>query len=393
MRAFVFTDPALASQAGRFVWLEIDAERRENAALRKRLAITALPTFYVLDPKDERVALRWVGSATTSHLSRILDDARLAVASGGTAGATRRAGAPADRALARADSLYGAADWAGAVPAYEAAIAAADANWPRYGRAVEALLYALTQTGGHRRGAELGLAAWPRVKGSPSSAAVAAGGLDHAISLPDSDAARAGLVAALEPIVREVVADTALPMSADDRSGVYISLLDARESARDSAGARGVAEAWSAFLDREAARATTPEARVVFDSHRLSAYLETGRPEEAVPMLEASESDFPDDYNPPARLALAYRAMKRWDRALAASDRAMAKAYGPRKLLFFQNRADIHLGAGDSTAARRALEDAVGYAESLPEGQRNEITIAGLRRRIAAIGGTPAAKP
>ena len=49
-------------------------------------------------------------------------------------------------------------------------------------------------------------------------------------------------------------------------------------------------------------------------------------------MLQASERDLPDDYNPPARLATAYKAMRRWDEALAASDRALAKAYGPRKL-------------------------------------------------------------
>src|SRR5687767_6303047 len=59
MRAFVFTDPALAGQASRFVWLEIDTEKAKNAAVRKRLAVSALPTFFVLDPRDERVALRW----------------------------------------------------------------------------------------------------------------------------------------------------------------------------------------------------------------------------------------------------------------------------------------------------------------------------------------------
>ena len=59
-------------------------------------------------------------------------------------------------------------------------------------------------------------------------------------------------------------------------------------------------------------------------------------------MLEASERDFPDDYNPPARLALAYRAMKKYDEALAASDRALARAYGPRKLVILQARADIY---------------------------------------------------
>ena len=45
-------------------------------------------------------------------------------------------------------------------------------------------------------------------------------------------------------------------------------------------------------------------------------------------LFEQSQRDFPDDYNPPARLALAYRALKRWDEALAASDVAMSKAYG-----------------------------------------------------------------
>ena len=85
MRAYVLTDRALTGQAGRFVWLSINGERAKNAGLvRNRLKLTAYPTLYVLDPKDERIALRWVGAANKERLLTLLDDATVAVATGGT---------------------------------------------------------------------------------------------------------------------------------------------------------------------------------------------------------------------------------------------------------------------------------------------------------------------
>ena len=102
-------------------------------------------------------------------------------------------------------------------------------------------------------------------------------------------------------------------------------------------------------------------------------------------MLEASERDLPGDYNPPARLAAAYRAMKRYDDALAASDRALAKAYGPRKLGILQTRADVYKEKGDLASARKTIEEAVRLAESLPEGQRSERTIASLKKKLEAL--------
>jgi hypothetical protein len=167
--------------------------------------------------------------------------------------------------------------------------------------------------------------------------------------------------------------------------GVYISLLDARQQAGDSLGARQVALDWAAFLEGAAAKASTAEQRAVFDPHRLSAYLELGQPERAVPMLEASEKDLPEDYNPPARLVAAYRAMKKWDEALAASDRALAKVYGPRKLGIYSARADILSGKGDRDGARRTLEAALAYADSLPAEQRSEGTLAALRKKLEAL--------
>src|ERR1051325_8873709 len=82
-------------------------------------------------------------------------------------------------------------------------------------------------------------------------------------------------------------------------------------------------------------------------------------------MLEQSERDFPDDYNAPSRLALAYRQMKKYDEALAASDRALKLVYGPRKLYVLRARADIYEAKGDKEAAKKTISEAA--ADGAPE--------------------------
>ncbi len=378
MRAFVFTDKSLTRHAGRFVWLEIDTEKKQNAALKKQLGVPALPTYFVMDPASEQVTLRWVGGFTVAQLDRLLED--------GAAEVGRKPGGRGEEAaLARADRFYGEGRDSLAVLAYREALAQAPAGWPQYSRVVEAMLFALQRTGEYAAEAELAREAWPRVRGTAPGANVAGSGLGAALSLPDSAPARAALVAGFEAGVLEVLADTALGIADDDRSGLYLGLLDARQDAKDEEGAKRVATEWAAFLETAAARAKSPEQRTVFDSHRLSAYRELGQVERAIPMLEAAERDLPGDYNPPARLATAYLWMKRWDEALAPSDRALAKAYGPRKLGIYSTRADIFSGRGDREAARRTLEEAIAYADALPPGQRSENAIAGLRKKLEAL--------
>lgn len=382
MRAFVFTDEALAEYAGRFVWLELDMEKAVNAPYRaKPLALAALPTFYVVDPADQSVVLKYVGGMTLPQLTRFLDDGRLALRRKGEP----RGDTPADRALARADRAYAVADDSTAAVAYREAIEAAPADWPPYARAAEALQFAASRVGAYEVGVSSARLALPRLGRTPSAGAVVAGGLDCAVSLPESEPRRAEWIRELLVPARDLLADRAVPMAGDDRSGLFITVGGALDALGDTAGVRANNQAWSAFLDGEAAKATTPAARMVFDPHRLSAYLELGRPELALPMLEQSERDAPADYNPPARLAIAYQAMKRWDEGLAASDRALAKVYGPRKLTLYNVRVQLYTGKGDTAAARRTLEDALAYAKSLPAGQRSAATIAGLEKRLAAM--------
>jgi tetratricopeptide (TPR) repeat protein len=382
MRAFVFSDRSLERQAGRFVWLALDTEKPENAPLETKFPVEALPTLFVVDPASEKVVLRYVGAVTVPQLQTLLEEGRRAAAADKPAGAES---ATADEALARANLLYAQRDHAGAAKAFEEALARAPEGWPSYGRAVESMLLALEHAGQRERAATLARDSLPRVRQTASAANVLAYGLDNALALPETIAARAELLRGLETAGREVAADATVPVSADDRSGLYEYLVEARKAAKDVPGAKETARAWAAFLEGEAGRAATPDGRAVFDSHRLAVYLELGQPERAIPMLEASERELPADYNPPARLAVALNAMKRWDDALAASDRALRKAYGPRRLRILQARAESFLGRGDKESARRVLEDALSIAEALPGPGRAEGAVKAIKAKIDSL--------
>jgi tetratricopeptide (TPR) repeat protein len=384
MKATVFQDESLREQAGRFVWLEIDTEKAQNAGFLDKFEVRAWPTYWVVDPRTEQVILKWVGGFTVPQFFTLLEDAGAnfdRVRAGDSAGA----GADANALLTQADLLYGEGKTADAITRYEEALAAAPNGWPQYARAVEGLMVTLVIDGDNARGVALARDALPRLSGKPA-AVVAGVGLDCAVGLPDDEPDKAAHVQYFEEAVRAAVADDTLDIADDDLSGLHISLLSAREAAGDSTGTKQALENWSAFLETAAQRAATPEARTVFDSHRLSAFLGLDQPEKAIPMLEQSARDFPEDYNPHARLAVAYRAMERWDDALAAADRAVELGYGPRLLGILGTRADILVAKGDTTAARATLVDALARAATLPAGQRSERRIEGLRKKLEALG-------
>jgi tetratricopeptide (TPR) repeat protein len=382
MRAFVFTDPALTSKAGQFVWLELNVDDERNAAHRERLSLEALPTFYVLNPADESVVMRRVDGMSVGEMVAFLDEAR--VAATGPAPSS-----PVEAALLKADRLNGEGKKAEAAAAYREALDQAPAAWPPYGRAVVALLFIQQMLDENGQCLALAREALPRLSGAPQSVMTARSGLDCALGLKKDDPARAAAIAEMEKATRRTLEPPGVGAAADDVSTSYLSLIQARKDAGDAAGATKDAEAWAAFLEAQAKAAQTPEQRAVFDSHRLSAYMELKQPERAIPMLQESEKDLPDDYNPPARLAVAYLQMQKPDEALAASNRALPKVSGPRRLSVLQTRASIFEKRGDAAAAREALEQALAYAESLPAGQRSERMIQGLKKRLEA----PPAKP
>lgn len=377
MKAYVYTDASLERYAGRFVWLSINTEDAKNAAFLRQYPIPVLPTLLVLDAKRDSVALRYLGGATVPQLRNLLDEAERTHQA--------RATSTADTLLARAERLAAAGKQAEAATAYDNAITAAPRSWKSFGRATESLIFAYSMAGDRERCATRALALYPRVKGTASAPNVAATGLSCAASLDKKHPKRAKILDALEQATREVFANPRIVISDDDRSGLYLALIEAADAVGDDDEVVRLKHEWSSFLEDAAARAKTPEQRTVYDSHRISAYLELGTPEKAIPMLEQSERDFPDDYNPPARLALAHKAMKNYDKALAASDRALARVYGPRKIAVLSVRADIFVAKGDTKAAKETIAEALELAKSLPEGQRSAGRIAGLEKRLASM--------
>src|SRR5919197_4919246 len=109
MRAKVLPDVRRGKRAGRFVWLAVDTEQERNAGFLERFPIASWPTFLVIDPNDESVLVKWLGSAKAGDLDKLLADAERALG-GGSGGA--------DAILARADRAHRARRVDDAVAAY-----------------------------------------------------------------------------------------------------------------------------------------------------------------------------------------------------------------------------------------------------------------------------------
>lgn len=373
LRAYVLHDPALAELRDRFVWAAIDTENDKNAAFVARYPIEVLPTLFVIDASKEAPVLKWLGSATTPELKALL----ASVEHGGEAG------------LARGNRLSAEGKTDEAIAAYRAALAE---TRPALGgsaiettkgedraRVLEALI---TQLGKRDAAACLSLAKTelPHMPKGTSRANVALFGLGCAQEAKDG-AAEKELAAAIE----DIVADESDPMLADDRSGLFEALVEDDHARSDADAAKRHAKSWAAFLEAQASKATTNAARAVFDAHRVEAYLELGAPERAVPMLEQSEKDFPGDYNPPARLARVLLAMHRLDDAHAAIDRALSRAYGPRKLRLYLLAADIDHARSDAKAERSTLDAAVAHAQSLTLTPGQKKLVEKIEARRAAL--------
>ena len=375
MKAYVFTDAALAKHAGRFVWLEVDTDQPRNADFLEKYPVESWPTFFILDPREEKALVRFAGSATVPQLEKLFEDGERAY----------RGGAQGPEALlARGDALYGEGKSAEAADVLSQALAEAPADWSRRSRALESLLVAQYGAKRHEACARTALAELPKVPPSASWANAAGLGLMCGLKVPPETAGAKALLAALEEKGRQALSPE-ISMPADDRSGVYELLVEAREQSGDTPGAKALAGQWLTFLDAEAARAPTPEARTVFDSHRMLAALVLGDPMRAVPALEQSEKDLPGDYNPPARLANLYRQLGRLDDALAASTRALEKLQGGRRLRVLSERADIYLARGERDAAVRTLEEAIAYAKSLSQAQASPAAVERLEKKLADL--------
>ncbi len=375
MRSYVFTDPALRARAGDFVWLALDTEKASSAPFLEAFPMEVWPTLWVIDAKTSRAALKWLGSATPAEMADLLDDAKAAVERGDSGGEAAAAFARGNRASAEGKRED-------AVREYRSALAAAVKGWPRRPRVVEALAARLAELKQWDACVELAKAEMPNLAPGTSLANLALTGLACAKRAPDGEAAH-GQLDSLVAATERLATDRTLPILADDRSGLFEGLVDHYKEAGKQTDVRLLALKWAEFLDAEAARAPDAAARSVFDAHRMLAYIALGEPARALPMLAASEREFPKDYNPPARIARVYLELKQYDEALSAANRALSRGYGPRKMRLYVLKADVLRGKGDAEGTLAALREAVAFGKTLPAAEVSPRLTAELDKRLA----------
>src|SRR5215471_8115083 len=154
MRA-TLADASLLRYAGQFVWLKLDFDRTENRAFVAGRGVPYTPSFYVIDPTDERATATQLGAMTLRELTAFLER--------GERGMSRRTKSAADADLARGDDLMARDRPADAASAYEAALRAAGAGWPERDRAVGALIFARATSKQWEPCAEAAVAEAPRL--------------------------------------------------------------------------------------------------------------------------------------------------------------------------------------------------------------------------------------
>jgi tetratricopeptide (TPR) repeat protein len=359
MRANVLTDARLVKLAGQFAWLDIDTEKPRNFAFVEKFPIEAWPTIYVIDPASEQVVLRWMGTATAVELEQLLL---------GAARTLRRETTDAPgAALAHGAALASSRKHVEAAAAFREALALGGPKWERRAEAADALLQALSLAHDPAPCAAEARRLLPTLPPGSAAARVIAAGLGCAAELEDASA-RAEALAVLEPAGRAALSFTGV--LADDRSGLYEALQGARNASQDQEGVKAVAREWLGWIEVESARGTSPLARSAFDGARLSTAITLGEVSRVLPALETSARALPDQYFALAYLARAQLEFGQFGPSAATAAAAARLAEGPRKVNVLLVEARARRASGDLDGALRAVDEAIGHGEALPEAVR-----------------------
>lgn len=176
----------------------------------------------------------------------------------------------------------------------------------------------------------------------------------------------------------------ALKLTPDDHADACSKLRRARVALGDLEGARRAAERTLEIIQR-ACEGVPADVALIYDFERSDSLIFLGRHDEALALLTQREADVPSSYNPPHHLARVYRDAKRWDEGLSAIERALAKAYGPRRINLMSIKVDLLLGAGKKEEARRTLEEQIRLYEALPRGQEQTAALDAAKERLKML--------
>jgi tetratricopeptide (TPR) repeat protein len=359
MRATVFTPRGLRALHQRVVPLLIDAERPQNAQFYAKFKTSPWLSVLVIDENTEQTIRRVDAELDAEDLGVLVKERQHPVRD------------TFELQLEQADRQFAAGQESEASANYSQVAIKAPLDWVHRKRAILSAMFTDAGPGGcagtARRFIDDGRAAPLNAQ----SAFLALKALECALDDPPSVASRADQIAWFESRLNAFVsaASEASTLADITHSQIYRELVRAREFSKDVAGAKEVARHWWAWLDRQYANAIDGKVRAVFDVHRQIAAVTMEQPELAVPAILKSQAEFPNDYNPPARLASLYRRIGQFERAIEASEKAMARVYGSYGARVLLGRSDTLISLGKREQAIDTVKAAIALVKSLDSKQ------------------------
>ncbi len=357
-------------------WAEfvaVDTEEDEGRAFVAKHPMTEWPTFFVLDPRTEEV--RWMSTKLPSA-SEVEQVVRAEGARYRDELARRRAFTAGVVAQASAKRARG--DFLGAAKLIEAQLSLERSSEGR-GDLLATLVSLRVAAHDDARCVDALVQFAREIPEGPRVPALALG-----LSCVQSEAPRRPSEAA-EILSWAEASVRARDLLADDRSTLFEAMEGAARALGDDARARTIAAAWLAFVEGEAALASSPGARSVFDAHRVAAALALGEPSRALAAVEQTAREFPSDGHTWLRLAVLLRELGRTEEALARIDVALQHLHGPRRVRAFEVRASVYRREGRRGEAAAALLDAVHEARALVSGARGEAVVQRLTGELARV--------
>jgi tetratricopeptide (TPR) repeat protein len=344
----------LARYAGQFVWLELSYDNSQNRAFFTKYGAQATPTFFIIDPRDERVAAMQTGAMSLAELTGFLERGENAVL------AQKRT--PADEALARGDALL-AGQPANAADAYREALRLAPDAWPQRDLAMAALAQALQDSNQYRECAELAANEAAHMQRGPIFVRSVVAGM-WCLASADPSAWSNKDFTRLQPLAEEALSSPETVR--DHRDSIYRTLMLISVARNDNADAAKWGDRWLAELD--AIKPRDDDERSAIDIARVENIQTFGDPDRILPALLADERILPHNYNASLRVAQMESAAKNYSAAVAACDRGLALSPGPDMRSWLLNvKAEALQEQGKPAEARRASQEGLQAAEAIPQ--------------------------
>ncbi|HET7207892.1 MAG TPA: thioredoxin family protein [Terriglobales bacterium] len=367
-------DAGLARYAGQFVWLELNYDKPANAEFLKKFGAYATPTFFIIDPRDEKIVATQTGAMSLTDLGHFLDRGASAVVA--------KTQTPADAALTRGDALFTTKPDE-AVTAYQEAIRLSPASWPRRELAEASLTVALQNSQQWQRCAETASTEAGHMSRSEAFGRTVVAGMwcmvsAHPAPWWETEAAK------LEPLAKEGLS---LPSTVrDHRDELYRTLMYLSLDRKDERAAAKWGDLWLKELD--AINPISDEQRSAIDIARVEDIQVFGDPNRVLPALIASERAMPDNWNASLRVAQMEDAAKNYDAAIAACDRGLARHPGPGgSAWLLVTKADALQEKGNKVEARRVLGDALEAAKGIPNERSRENNVNRIKQLLQQSGG------